>query len=132
MALNFDNALGVYQHTVLVRAKRAEVISSNIANADTPNYKAKDIDFAQMMKNAQQKQSQGKMYITHDKHFKIPSVNGNDTLYTTPNQPDTGDGNTVDVQVERNKFIENSMEYSASLRFLGGKFQSLKKALSGQ
>ena len=132
MAINFDNAFGVHQYTMLARSKRAEVLSSNIANADTPGYKAKDVDFAQVMKNARNKQSQERMYITHDKHFKIPSVNQTDTLYTIPNQPDTGDGNTVDVQLERNKFIENSMEYQASVRFLGGKIQSLKKALSGQ
>ncbi len=132
MAINFDKAFGVHQHTMLIRSKRAEVLSSNIANADTPNYKAKDIDFAQMMKKAQGQQSQGQMYITHERHFKIPSVGQSDTLYTVPNQPDTGDGNTVDVQLERNKFIENSMEYQASVNFLGGKIRGLKKALSGQ
>lgn len=132
MAISFDKAFGVHQHTMVARSKRAQVLASNIANADTPNYKAKDVDFGQMLKNAQNKTSQDRMYITHEKHFKIPSVNQEETLYTIPNQPDTGDGNTVDMQLERNKFIENSMEYQASVRFLGGKIQGIKKALSGQ
>lgn len=132
MAINFDKAFGIHQHTMLIRAKRAEVLSSNIANADTPNYKAKDVDFGQMLKNAKSKMSQSSMAITHDKHFKIPSTGQSESLYTIPNQPDTGDGNTVDVQKERNKFIENSMEYQASVRWMSGRIKGLKKALSGQ
>ena len=56
MALSFDKAFGVHQYTLGVRAKRAEVLSSNIANADTPGYKARDIDFAQALQDAQHQQ----------------------------------------------------------------------------
>lgn len=132
MAISFDKAFGIHQHTMVARSARAEVLASNIANADTPNYKAKDVDFQQLLKNSQRKQATGGMMSTHEKHFKMPAVGQSDTLYTVPNQPDTGDGNTVDVQLERNKFLENSMEYQASVQFLGGKIKGLKKALSGQ
>ena len=132
MAINFDKAFGIHQHTMVARSKRAEVLAGNIANADTPNYKAKDIDFQQVMKNARNKQSTQTMSLTHEKHFKIPSVGHDDTLFVRPDQPDTGDGNSVNLQEERNKFLENSMEYQASVKFLGGRIQGLKKALSGQ
>jgi flagellar basal-body rod protein FlgB len=133
MAINFDKAFGIHQHTMVARSQRAEVLAANIANADTPNYKAKDIDFGQVLKNARNKQTTSQsMYSTHEKHFKIPAVGNDDTLYVRPDQPDTGDGNTVELQTERNKFLENSMEYQASVKFLGGRIQGLKKALSGQ
>ena len=135
MSINFEKALGVHQYTMLARSKRAEVLAANIANADTPNYKAKDVDFQQLMKTMQRGQaggSGGAISRTHEKHFAIPAVGQTNSLYTVPGQPDTGDGNTVDIQQERNKFLENSMEYQASVQFLGGKVKSLKKALSGQ
>lgn len=131
MAISLDKIFGIHQHSIVARGRRAEVLSNNIANADTPNFKAKDIDFQEAMKNAKSKQS---AYIatTHEKHFKIPSGKQSDSYYVVPNQPDTGDGNTVDVQLERNKFLENAMEYQASLRFLTGRISGIKKALTGQ
>jgi flagellar basal-body rod protein FlgB len=132
MAINFEKAFGIHQHTMVARSQRAEVLAANIANADTPNYKAKDVDFNQVLKNSQRKQSGQSMSNTHEKHFKIPAVGESSTLYTSPSQPDTGDGNTVDIQVERNKFLQNSMEYQASVKFLGGRIKGLKKALTGQ
>ena len=131
MAINFQQALGIHPQTLAVRAKRAEVISSNIANADTPGYKAKDMDFKAALAQASQKQ-QSSMSRTHDKHFDIRSELNNGVQYRTPDQPDTGDGNTVDAQVERNLYLENSMQYQASLQFLTGRIKGLKKAITGQ
>ncbi len=129
MAISLDKALGVSQHALLVRSDRAEVLASNIANADTPGYKAKDIDFADALANAQSKQNY-RMAKTHDKHFDLSINIDSSEKYRNPYQPDTGDGNTVDVQVERNKFMENSMEYQTSLQFLNSRIRGLKKALS--
>lgn len=130
MAINFDKALGIHPHTMVLRAKRAEVLASNIANADTPGYKAQGMDFKQMLSQAQSKQQMG-MAKTHDKHLNA-SMSLNDGLaYRTPTQPDTGDGNTVDVQLERNLYMENSLEYQASVNFMSGRFRGLNKALKG-
>lgn len=129
MAISLDKALGVSQHALLVRSDRAEVLASNIANADTPGYKAKDIDFADALANAQSRQNY-RMAKTHDKHFDLSINIDSSEKYRNPYQPDTGDGNTVDVQVERNKFMENSMEYQTSLQFLNSRIRGLKKALS--
>lgn len=129
MAISFDKALGISQHALLVRSDRAEVLASNIANADTPGYKAKDINFADALANAKQQQNY-RMAKTHDKHFDLSIDINTAEQYRNPYQPDTGDGNTVDVQVERNKFMENSMEYQTSLQFLNSRFRGLNKALS--
>lgn len=132
MGINFEKALGVHQHTMVARSARSQVLATNIANADTPNFKAKDVDFAALLKNTKRRNTGPSLSQTHIKHFNIPAINQQESLYVVPNQPDTGDGNTVDVQVERNKFLENAMEYQASVKWMGGKIKGLKKAISGQ
>ncbi len=131
MAIGFDKALGVHQHTLGIRAKRAEVISSNIANADTPNYKAKDVDFGQAMKSAVSKQRGMSLGGTHKNHFDIQGAVQSQTGYRVPNQPDTGDGNTVEMQTEQAAYMENALEYQMSLGFLESKFSGMKKAIRG-
>jgi len=130
MAINFDKAFGLHPLGMELRAKRAEVIASNIANADTPGYKAKGMDFEKALAQASQQQQMG-MKRTHEKHFDVRTELNNNVGFRVPNQPDTGDGNTVDVQVERNLYLENSMEYQASVQFLNGKIKGLKKAITG-
>ncbi|MBD1582983.1 flagellar basal body rod protein FlgB [Pseudoalteromonas sp. S16_S37] len=134
MAISFDKALGVHPHAMLIRSQRAELLASNIANADTPGYKAKDIDFAQALKAAKSGQQRGNnMMRTDENHIGGGSkLTGGVELFRNPNQVDTGDGNSVDIQVERNLYVQNSLEYQASLQFLSGKFKGLNKALGGQ
>jgi len=138
MAINFDKAFGLHPQGMIVREKRAEIIASNIANADTPGYKARGMDFQKVFAQATKSQSSGTagsnssgMTRTNDKHFDIRTEVNNGIDFRTPNQPDTGDGNTVDVQVERNLYLQNSLEYQASLQFLTGRIQGLKKAITG-
>ena len=131
MAINFDKALGVHQYSVGVRERRAEVIASNIANADTPGFKAKDLSFKDALASA----TQGRGFNlskTSDRHISGFRDVGSDVQFRVPNQPDTGDGNTVDVQTERASFMQNSMEYQASLSFLSSKIQTMRKAIKGQ
>jgi len=130
MAISFDKALGVQPHAMLIRSQRAEMLATNIANADTPGYKAKDIDFASALKTAKSNQLSGNTMVrTNEKHIAggTRSVASNE-LFRTPNQTDTGDGNSVDIQVERNLYTQNAMEYQASVQFLNGKFKGLKKS----
>ena len=134
MAISFDKALGVHPHAMLIRSQRAEVLATNIANADTPGYKAKDIDFASALKAARSTQQSGNsMVTTNEKHIAggTRSVGGSE-LFRNPNQGDIGDGNSVDIQVERNLYTQNAMEYQASLQFLSSKFRGLNKALGSQ
>lgn len=131
MAITFDKAFGIHPDAMIARSKRAEMIAGNIANADTPGYKAKDMDFKQMLSQAKSQQSSG-LNRTHEKHFSLsPSTLNNGAGFRVPDQPDTGDGNTVDIQRERNMFLENALQYRASTEFLNGKITGLKKALSG-
>ena len=131
MAISFDQAFGIHPQALTVRSERAEVLASNLANADTPGYKAKDIDFKAALENAMAGRSH-KMSRTDARHFTVERRLSNEDGYRVPNQPDTGDGNTVDPQVERNLFMQNSLEYQASLQFMTSKISGLKKAIKGE
>ncbi|MGF1873361.1 flagellar basal body rod protein FlgB [Photobacterium indicum] len=130
MSISFDKALGIHQYSVGVRGKRAETLASNIANANTPGYKAKDMDFDRALKAATSGASIG-LSRTNGRHISASANVMGEQMYRVPTQPDTGDGNTVDAQLEQNLFMQNSLEYQASLDFLGAKFKNLSKALRG-
>lgn len=115
-----------------MRAMRNEVLSTNIANADTPNYKARDYDFADAMKAAGEQQAALPMKRTSEMHTSSWATNdfGSRLMYRVPVQP-TLDGNTVETDVEQAAFAENALKYRASLRFLDGHFKGLRYAIKG-
>lgn len=127
---SLDQALGIHPQAMMLRARRAEVLAANLANADTPNYRAVDIDFGNVL--AAQGDADN-LTTTHQGHFGIGSAQllGAELKYRLPTQPSL-DQNTVDVAAERARFVDNSMRYQASLRFLDGKFSGLKAALRGE
>ncbi len=131
MAINFENGLGIHQYSLGIRAQRAEVLSSNIANSNTPGYKARDVDFASAMNSARSHQQGLQMSQTTDKHFDLKALSQEHVQFRVPNQPDTGDGNTVDSQQEQAAFMQNSLEYQMSLGFLESKFSGIRKAIRG-
>lgn len=137
MAINFDSYLGAFEDALILRSKRSEILASNVANADTPGYKAKDIDFKSAMSNAmgtgsEFKKDSLKMSATDTSHFQLnQNTLSSDVMYRNPYQPSL-DGNTVDGGIEKTEFTKNSIHYTATLRFLTGKFQSLNKAIKGQ
>jgi flagellar basal-body rod protein FlgB len=131
MAISFNNALGIHQYTVGVRERNAEVISSNIAQANTPGYKARGMDFDKALQAATSEANFG-LNRTNDRHIAATTNVTGEKMYRLPTQPDTGDGNTVDVDLERNLFMQNQIRHQASLDFLGGKFKNLTKAIKGE
>ncbi|KJF88473.1 flagellar basal body rod protein FlgB [Photobacterium phosphoreum] len=131
MSISFDKALGIHQHTVGTRATRAETLASNLANVNTPGFKAKDVDFSRVLQSATTGANVG-LNRTNGRHITASGAASGEQLYRVPTQPDTGDGNTVDAQLEQNLFMQNSIEYQASLDFLGSKFKNLTKALKGE
>jgi flagellar basal-body rod protein FlgB len=132
MAISLDSALGIHQPALEARIKRAEVLANNMANADTPGFKARDIDFSGMMQKAQQELGGLGMEKTHQNHMDTGSMApDSELLYRVPHQPSV-DGNTVDAQQEQSRFMRNAMETQASFQFLNGKVTGLKKAISGQ
>jgi flagellar basal-body rod protein FlgB len=130
MAISFDNALGIHQHTVGLRERNAEVISTNIAQANTPGYKSKGMDFQKALQAATSEASVG-LRRTDSRHIPASTRVTGEVMYRLPTQPDTGDGNTVDVDLERNLFMQNQIRHQASLDFLGSKFKNLTKAIKG-
>lgn len=137
MAISLDKFLGGFDDALVLRSRRSEIIASNLANADTPGYKAKDIDFKAAMANAMGTRSEFKkntlkMDTTNSKHLQMnQNAFSADIMYRNPYQPSL-DGNTVDAGIEKTEFTKNSIHYTASLRFLTGKFQALNKAIKGQ
>ncbi|WP_341501731.1 flagellar basal body rod protein FlgB [Gallaecimonas sp. GXIMD4217] len=132
MAISFDKAFGIHQHALTLRTERAELIAGNIANADTPGYKAKAMDFKAALAAAQAGQSGTSLSRTDSRHLAATSTIEAATAYRLPTQPDTGDGNSVDLQLERSLYMQNAMEYQASLRFLNGKIKGLLTAIKGE
>lgn len=132
MAITFDKALGIHQHALEARVQRAEVLANNMANADTPGFKARGMDFQAMMQKAQDSMGGFDMEKTHSNHMDTSAGAGNsDLLYRVPNQPSV-DGNTVDAQAEQSRFMRNAMDYQASFQFLNSKFSGLTKAIKGE
>ncbi|EGU21143.1 flagellar basal-body rod protein FlgB [Vibrio mimicus SX-4] len=114
-----------------VRERNSEVIATNIAQANTPGFKAKGMDFQKALQAASSGASIS-LSRTDGRHIPASSTVTGEILYRTPTQPDTGDGNTVDVDLERNMFMQNQIRHQASLDFLGGKFKNLTKAIKGE
>jgi len=129
MPSSIDNVFGVHAQALQMRARRGELIASNLANADTPNYKARDFDFRNALESAQSATS---MQSTHASHIGAASGSRTTaTLYRVPNQASL-DGNTVDTQIEQANFSENAVRYQTTLRFLSGKVSGLMKAIKGE
>lgn len=131
-------ALDDYLHTRLsaldLHAKRSEVLASNIANADTPNYRARDFDFSKALRAAiGNTQSHVELERTHSAHLSGAA----DTLlpvrlqYRMPAQASI-DGNTVELDQELAQFSDNALRYQANLTFLNLNFAMLRAAITGQ
>ncbi|MGZ5006633.1 MAG: flagellar basal body rod protein FlgB [Methylobacter sp.] len=130
MAINFDTALGIEPKVLAYREKRSEILAANLANADTPNFKARDLDFKSVLK--QTVASGMSMERTHAAHIAPPKqAFAENVMYRNPGQVSL-DGNTVEAHVEEAKYAENAVQYQASLQFISGDFSSLMTALRGQ
>lgn len=133
MAISFDSALGIHDDAMLLRARRAEVIANNIANADTPNYQARDIDFRSILSGVEAQQAPLELVKTsvgHNAGFINPDLAA-DMMYRVPTQPSV-DGNTVEVQDEMARYTENALAFQSSFTFLDKKFKGLMSAIKGE
>jgi flagellar basal-body rod protein FlgB len=133
MAINFDNALGLTPKALQLLGQRTAVLANNIANANTPNYKARELPFQAMLSEAMNGDARESMATTNARHIDAnptSSIEG-DLRYRVPLMPAI-DGNTVDVHVEQAAFAENALQFQASLRFLDGRFRGLISAIRGE
>ncbi|WP_182057023.1 flagellar basal body rod protein FlgB [Pantoea sp. ME81] len=135
MNTKLDEAFRFQQHALNILSRRQDVLAANIANADTPGYLARDIDFSQQLKSAMASPAAGKssvsLSLTADRHIAAQSTNFNDDslLYRIPDQP-SADGNSVDMDRERVNFADNAMKYQSSLTFLGADIKKMMTVLS--
>jgi flagellar basal-body rod protein FlgB len=122
---------GVHESALKLRAQRSEIIASNIANSDTPGYKARDIDFSTALKQVQSGQPIVKLSATNSGHISDNYSLQHDAMkYRVPFQPAL-DGNTVESQVEQAAFAKNAIEYQATLTFIEGRIGTLMQAIKG-
>jgi|TARA_B100000123_G_scaffold250482_1_gene209397 flagellar basal-body rod protein FlgB len=124
-----EGHLKVHSESLALRSKRNEILSSNIANAATPNFKAKDLDFNEMLNN---KMGFGEVKTTDKRHFKISIGPNEEGVKFRQNVTPSKDGNTVELHVEQMQFSENVMRYQSSLEFLNRKIAGLMSAIKGE
>lgn len=128
-----DSALRFHQEALNLRARRQEVLSANIAHADTPNYKARDFEFGAALSQAVERgrlATATSMAMTSSRHIPAEFQGGGDAdlLYRMPTQSSI-DGNTVEMDAERASFADNAMRYEANLTVLTAKIKSLLSAV---
>ncbi|HYH42068.1 MAG TPA: flagellar basal body rod protein FlgB [Burkholderiales bacterium] len=124
-----DDLFRFSQNALNLHAHRQQLIASNIANADTPGYKARDIDFAAALKSAEAA-AQGKAALPAQMRSDESTPLGAELLYRSAVQRSV-DGNTVDLDVERAQFAENSVRYEAQLMFINSRIKSMLAAIQG-
>ncbi len=132
MSISFESALGIHESALRVRGQRAGILANNLANIDTPNFKARDLDFKTMLNQQSAETTNFAAQMTNERHMSANTVFGEDPdlLYRTPQQPSI-DGNTVEDQIEHAEYMKNSLAFQASFQFLNSKFQGLKTAIRG-
>ncbi|ARJ44081.1 flagellar basal body rod protein FlgB [Pantoea alhagi] len=132
-----DAALQFGTEALNLRAQRQEILASNIANADTPGYQARDIDFASELNRALEKgRAQGSglsLAVTSARHIPAQTATppSMDLLYRIPDQPSM-DGNTVDMDRERTQFADNSLKYQTDLTLISSQIKGMMNVLQGQ
>ncbi len=133
MSISFENALGGREQAMRLRADRANVLSSNLANIDTPNYKARDIDFYSELKARMSEGSSTRIMSTHANHIDVSPTSSSalEKKYRVPSQPSI-DGNSVEEHVEHAEFMKNSLDFQVAFTLLNGSFKGISKALRGE
>ena len=126
---SFTEHLGFHASALQLRSRRNEMLASNIANAATPNFKARDLDFDTELKRINKI---GNIQTTNKTHFaSIQKRIGKDSVFRLPIHPSL-DGNTVEMAVEQMQFSENVMRYQTTLYFLNNKISGLRSAIKGE
>ncbi len=148
MITNMTSGLDFQAKALVLRAERQQVIASNIANADTPGYVARDLNFKEAMAaatgadrgtslRASSSQGGGAQGMTHANHIALSGsttalgANPAHLAYTVQSQPSL-DGNSVDLDRERANFADNAVRFEATLRFINGQSKTILSAIQGQ
>ena len=133
MASSIDNYLGVHAAALKLRSQRTEVLAANLANADTPGYRARDVDFKHALAAASGQGGGVHLATTRAGHIGAATANGSpapELKYRVPLAPAL-DGNTVDMDAERGQFADNTVRYEAALRVLSAQIKTMLAAVQG-
>ena len=124
----FENPFGIHEQAIAVRNKRMELIAANIANADTPHFKARDLDFKKILAAS----DPAPMAATNVRHFGTGETeNPNGLVYRVPYNSSV-DGNTVEISVEQAQYGQAAADYQATLQFLESRVGGIRRALRGE
>ena len=135
MAGRLDDAFRFNEAALSLRSQRQQILASNIANADTPNYKARDFNFSSALQNVVERKGAETPALSgtspaHLKGSEELAPGGTALQYRQPTQANI-DGNTVEMDIERNQFMDNAVRYEASLNFISGQIKNLLSAIQG-
>lgn len=129
--MNLDKIFGIHAQAAQLRSYRGELIAQNIANAETPGYKARDINFDSLLKSISETNTNNGVNGKQGDIFPSRAQLSNELLYRIPTQPSL-DGNTVDMDTEKAEFSRNAIGYQASMNFLNGEIKGILTALKGE
>ena len=129
MVDNIKQQLNVLSNALRVRNKKQEILASNIANAATPNYKARDVKFEVELARSL---NEGPLKTSNNKHISIASKNLPGKVQYRQSINPSVDGNTVELAVEQMEFAENAIRYQTSLDFINSKIRGLMGAIRGE
>jgi flagellar basal-body rod protein FlgB len=136
---NLDAHFELHAQALQLSAKRAEVLARNIANAETPQYKAQDLDFkaaldAALGMTGRPSGASANLLTTHSNHLagSRPGLDAGWSLQERRDVLPSLDGNTVDIQREQAAFAQNAVRYQASLNFISSQMRGLMTAITGQ
>lgn len=134
MPVNFDKAFGVHDNALLLSERRIQLLSENIANADTPGYRARDIDFEQALNNVQSQSVARSVALdtSHREHISLSNQPYSEDIQFREVEQSAADGNTVDLQKEKAAFAENAVRYQTTMHILSRKISGLKSAFKGE
>ena len=125
----FDNVFGIHESALKLRERRLNVLTENIANADTPNYKARDIDFKSVMRATQSGTKD--MAMTHKSHIDAGTLGKDEVVYRNPLNA-SGDANTVELSVQQAEFGKESSRHTATMLFIENRIGGVRRALRGE
>ena len=132
MAISINNVFGIHENVMHLQTRRAQLLSQNLANSDTPGYKAKDIDFKAALNSLKNGDVKAPLNATQSGHIQPKGYfMGVESMYRQPMQSSL-DGNTVEPHVEMSEFTENSMRYLMTLRIMSGKINGMLSAIKGE
>lgn len=125
-----ERVIGLHVRALQLREQRSELLAANIANADTPGFAARDLDFANIL--ASEKRLTSVSPAVSDAGHIVGAMSGaHQVMYRQPVQP-AADDNTVNLQIEKSQFMENAVAYQTQLTFLKGRFGRLLAAVKGE